>query len=115
MQGKQLRFPAGNAQLALLKTTAATTAETISIDLPAHLVWNEERTQRISAPLAGRVDSIRVDLGQGVAPGSALLKCCFQTLPPTKTTKPGLCVGAQPLPPKAFKASAASRTSAGPR
>jgi hypothetical protein len=40
MQGKQLRFPAGNAQLALLKTTAATTAETMSIDLPAHLVWN---------------------------------------------------------------------------
>jgi cobalt-zinc-cadmium efflux system membrane fusion protein len=73
MQGKQLRFPAGNAQLAMLKTTAATTAETISIDLPAHLVWNEERTQRIYAPLSGRVDSIRVDLGQGVAPGSALL------------------------------------------
>jgi cobalt-zinc-cadmium efflux system membrane fusion protein len=73
MQGKQLRFPAGNAQLALLKTTAATTAETISIDLPAHLVWNEERTQRIYAPLAGRVDSIRADLGQAVAPGSALL------------------------------------------
>jgi cobalt-zinc-cadmium efflux system membrane fusion protein len=73
MQGKQLRFPAGNPQLALLKTTAATAAETITIDLPAHLVWNEERTQRIYAPLSGRVDSIRVDLGQGVAPGSALL------------------------------------------
>jgi cobalt-zinc-cadmium efflux system membrane fusion protein len=73
MQGKQLLFPAGNAQLALLKTTAATTAETISIDLPAHLVWNEERTQRIYAPLAGRVDSIRADLGQAVTPGSALL------------------------------------------
>ena len=73
MQGNQLRFPAGNAQLALLKTTAATVAETITIDLPAHLVWNEERTQRIYAPLSGRVDSIRVDLGQAVAPGSALL------------------------------------------
>ena len=73
MQGKQLRFPAGNAQLALLKTTAATTAETISIDLPARLVWNEERTQRIYAPLAGRVDTIRADLGQAVSPGSALL------------------------------------------
>ena len=73
MQGNQLRFPAGNPQLALLKTTAATAAETITIDLPAHLVWNEERTQRIYAPLSGRVDSIRVDIGQAVAPGSALL------------------------------------------
>jgi len=73
MQGKQLRFPAGNAQLALLKTTAATKAESITVDLPAHLVWNEERTQRIYAPLAGRVDSIRADLGQAVAPGATLL------------------------------------------
>jgi cobalt-zinc-cadmium efflux system membrane fusion protein len=73
MQGKQLRFPAGNAQLALLKTTAATKAVSITVDLPAHLVWNEERTQRIYAPLAGRVDSIRADLGQAVAPGATLL------------------------------------------
>lgn len=73
MQGSQLRFPAGNAQLALLKTTAATAAESITVDLPAHLVWNEERTQRIYAPLAGRVSSIRADLGQAVAPGSPLL------------------------------------------
>ena len=73
MQGSQLRFPAGNAQLALLKTSAATAAESITVDLPAHLVWNEERTQRIYAPLAGRVAGIRADLGQAVAPGSALL------------------------------------------
>jgi len=73
MQGVQLRFPAGNAQLALLKTTAATAVESITVDLPAHLIWNEERTQRIYAPLAGRVTSIRADLGQAVAPGSPLL------------------------------------------
>ena len=73
MQGQQLRFPAGNAQLALLKTTAVTVAESIEVDLPAHLVWNEERTQRIYAPLAGRVAHIRADLGQAVAPGSTLL------------------------------------------
>lgn len=73
MQGKQLRFPAGNAQLALLKTTAVTAAESIMVELPAHLVWNEERTQRIYAPLPGRVTSIRADVGHVVAPGSPLL------------------------------------------
>lgn len=73
MQGKQLRFPPGNAQLALLKTSAVTAAESIAVDLTAHLVWNEERTQRIYAPLSGRVASIRADLGQAVVPGSPLL------------------------------------------
>lgn len=73
MQGKQLRFPPGNAQLAMLKTTVVTAAESITVDLPAHLVWNEERTQRIYAPLAGRVNRILVDVGQTVAPGAPLL------------------------------------------
>jgi cobalt-zinc-cadmium efflux system membrane fusion protein len=73
MQGKQLRFPTGHAQLALLKTTPAQVAQSISVELPAHVVWNEERTQRIYAPLTGRVDNIRADVGKAVAPGTPLL------------------------------------------
>ena len=73
MQGKQLRFPTGHAQLALLKTTPAQVAQSISVELPAHVVWNEERTQRIYAPLTGRVDSIRADVGKAVTPGTPLL------------------------------------------
>lgn len=73
LQNDELRFPAGNSQLALLVTTPAKPAEAIAIDLPAHLVWNEDHTQRIYAPLAGRVSAIHTDLGKSVRKGEALL------------------------------------------
>ena len=73
IQGNQLRFPAGHPQLSLLKSTAAVQATTLSVDLPARLVWNEEHTQRIYAPFAGRVTQIRADLGQTVTRGASLL------------------------------------------
>jgi cobalt-zinc-cadmium efflux system membrane fusion protein len=73
IQGNQLRFPAGHPQLSLLKSTAAVQATTLSVDLPARLVWNEERTQRIYAPFAGRVTQIRADLGQTVVIGANLV------------------------------------------
>lgn len=73
LQNDQLRFPGGNSQLALLVTTPAKPAEAVAIDLPAHLVWNEDHTQRIYAPLAGRVAAIHADLGKSVRKGDALL------------------------------------------
>jgi len=73
IQGNQLRFPTGHPQLSLLKSTVAIQATTLSVDLPARLVWNEELTQRIYAPFAGRVTQIRVDLGQSVSKGASLL------------------------------------------
>lgn len=73
IQGNQLRFPAGHPQLSLLKSTAAVQATTLTVDLPARLVWNEERTQRIYAPFAGRVTQIRADLGQAVVRGGSLV------------------------------------------
>ena len=73
MQNNQLRFPEGNSQLALLITAPAIPAEDIAVDLPAHLVWNEDRTQRIYAPLAGRVANIHADLGKSVRKGETLL------------------------------------------
>jgi cobalt-zinc-cadmium efflux system membrane fusion protein len=72
VQGGRLRFPPGHPQLALLGTTAAAPGQTLSIELPARLVWNEERTQRIFASFAGRVSRIEADLGQPVKAGSAL-------------------------------------------
>jgi cobalt-zinc-cadmium efflux system membrane fusion protein len=74
IQGNQLRYPTGHPQLSLLQTTAATQAQSLAVDLPAKLVWNEEKTQRIYAPFSGRVSAIRADLGQNVRAGSALLQ-----------------------------------------
>ncbi len=72
VQGQQLRFPAGHPQLALLGTSEAKTAESITIELPARLVWNEERTQRIYPAFAGRVLSLNADIGQSVNAGQVL-------------------------------------------
>jgi cobalt-zinc-cadmium efflux system membrane fusion protein len=72
IQNKQLRYPAGHPQLALLVSTAAKPAQSISIDLPAKLVWNEEKTQRIFPAFAGRVTRISADVGQSVKAGQVL-------------------------------------------
>jgi cobalt-zinc-cadmium efflux system membrane fusion protein len=72
MQGKQLRFVPGHPQAAQLEIVAATPASTLTLELPARLVWNEERTQRIYPAFAGRVTAINADMGEVVRPGSAL-------------------------------------------
>ena len=72
VQGQQLRFPARHPQIALLGTVAAKTAESITIELPARLVWNEERTQRIYPAFAGRVLTLNADVGQSVNAGQVL-------------------------------------------
>ncbi|MBU3647910.1 MAG: efflux RND transporter periplasmic adaptor subunit [Limnohabitans sp.] len=72
VQGQQLRFPAGHPQLALLKTIEAKSAQSVTIELPARLVWNEERTQRVYPAFAGRVLQLHADIGQSVQPGQVL-------------------------------------------
>ena len=72
VQDNQMRFPAGHVQLALLGITAAAPGKAITVDLPARIVWNEERTQRIYPAFAGRVMAIRADVGLAVKPGAVL-------------------------------------------
>lgn len=72
LQGNQLRFPANHPQLNLIGITQAAPERPIAIDMPAKLVWNEERTQRIYPAFGGRVTAIRADVGQSVRAGSVL-------------------------------------------
>ena len=72
IQGDQLQYPPDHPQIALLTTTAAVMATEIPVDLPARIVWNEERTQRVFSAFSGRVSSIDVSLGQAIAKGQAL-------------------------------------------
>lgn len=72
VQGQLLRYPADHPQLQQLPTIAASAARPIAVEMPARLVWDEERTQRIYAAFAGRVVAIRADLGQKVAAGAPL-------------------------------------------
>ena len=69
---QQLRYPAEHPQLKLLVTEAAKEARTFEVELPARLVWNEERTQRIYPAFAGRVSRIVADVGQRVGAGQVL-------------------------------------------
>ena len=72
LQGSQLRFAPGHPQLALLGIATATPSKSVIVELPARLVWNEERTQRIYPPFAGRVMAIKADVGQPVKIGTVL-------------------------------------------
>ncbi|MEK9951032.1 MAG: efflux RND transporter periplasmic adaptor subunit [Curvibacter sp.] len=72
VQGQQLRYVQDHPQLQLLGVVPAQPAKTIVVELPAKLVWNEERTQRIYPAFAGRVASIRADTGQQVSAGTTL-------------------------------------------
>jgi cobalt-zinc-cadmium efflux system membrane fusion protein len=72
VQNNQIRFAPNHPQLALLSITAASSTKAINIELPAKLVWNEDRTQRLYASFAGRVAAIKADVGQSVTTGQAL-------------------------------------------
>ncbi len=72
LQGNQLRFAPGHPQPALLGIATATPSKSVIVELPARLVWNEERTQRIYPPFAGRVMAIKADVGQAVKAGTVL-------------------------------------------
>ncbi len=72
VQDRQIRFPPGHPQLALLGLTAAAPGKTTTVELPARLVWNESKTQRIYPAFAGRVTGIRADVGQVVKAGTVL-------------------------------------------
>ena len=72
LQGNQLRFAPGHPQLALLGIASAAPGMAITVELPAKLVWNEERTQRIYPAFAGRVMAIKADVGQQVKSGTLL-------------------------------------------
>ncbi len=72
LQGEQLRFAPNHPQLALIGLVSATPAQTITVDLPARMIWNEEHTQRIYPAFAGRVSAIQADVGQAVSAGSVL-------------------------------------------
>jgi cobalt-zinc-cadmium efflux system membrane fusion protein len=74
VQAGQLRFPPGHPQLSLIATTAATPPSRIVVELPARLVWNEERTQRIVPSFAGRVSAIDADVGRVVKAGTLLAR-----------------------------------------
>jgi cobalt-zinc-cadmium efflux system membrane fusion protein len=69
-----LHYPEQHPQLKLLALSPVRQAQVEKIELPARLVWNEEKTQRVYSAFSGRVGIINVDLGQQVSTGQVLAK-----------------------------------------
>lgn len=74
LDGPALRFPAGHPQLAALATIAAEAPAPRSVEMPARVVWDEDRTQRIYPAFAGKVSAIRADVGTRITAGQALVE-----------------------------------------
>jgi cobalt-zinc-cadmium efflux system membrane fusion protein len=72
VQNRQLRFPPGHPQLELLAVSTAAAGQTVPVEMPARLVWNEAQTQRIYPAFAGRVARILADVGDTVRAGGVL-------------------------------------------
>lgn len=70
--GNMVTFPAGAAQLAVLKSKPAKAQDARVVEMTARLVWDENRTARIHAPFAGRVVRIAAQVGDVVKAGQVL-------------------------------------------
>lgn len=73
LDGTVLRFEAGAPQLSYLKIQPVETyPEPLVEALSGRIAYDDNRTARVSAPLAGRVARIEVQLGRKVARGTVL-------------------------------------------
>jgi cobalt-zinc-cadmium efflux system membrane fusion protein len=72
VQGDRVRFPADSPQLAVIKVESAEPARLETVRLPGRVVWDESRTVRVFAPLAGRITKLTVQPGDAVRQGAAL-------------------------------------------
>lgn len=73
LNGTVLRFEPGSPQLSYLKIQPAEVyPEPLIEALTGRIAYDDDRTARVSSPIAGRVTSIEVQLGQKVAKGAVL-------------------------------------------
>jgi len=72
---QELRFPEGASQLSFVKTEAVTAHPEPLLDpLNARIAYDENYTQRVATPIAGRVVRILAQPGDRVAAGQTLLE-----------------------------------------
>ena len=72
VSGGEIRFPAAAAPVKRLLTAPVTAAHEQQLTLPGRLAWDENRTARIVAPLAGRISEVLVQPGAAVKTNQVL-------------------------------------------
>ena len=71
IQGSSITFPDKKAPGELRLATVASETE-FALSAPGRMAWDEDRTARVYAPFAGRVERVRVALGDVVTKGQPL-------------------------------------------
>ena len=72
VSGDSVTFPPKSPQLEMLKLETAIERDGAANRLTGRIVWDEERTVRVFTPFAGRIETIRVKVGDRVRPGQVL-------------------------------------------
>lgn len=72
MEGELIRFSLESPQLKVLRSEGVQPLTSETVRMPARVVWDETRTVRVFAPLAGRVTRLLAQPGDGVKAGAPL-------------------------------------------
>ena len=73
VEGNVIRFAADSPQKAVLVSAAVEENVSDVVRIPGRLAWDETRTVRVFAPLAGRITRIAAEPGQAVQQGAVLV------------------------------------------
>ena len=71
VSGQTISFPRETEPAGVRVVTVASDAQR-AITVPGRLMWDEDRTTRVYAPYAGRIDRLLVEVGQSVRRGQPL-------------------------------------------
>jgi membrane fusion protein, heavy metal efflux system len=69
---KTVEFPKGSPQLNAIRTTEAKPFQQTEQSFTGQLVWNENCTNRVFSPVAGRIESVVAEIGKKVNKGDDL-------------------------------------------
>ena len=67
-----VEFPEGSPQLSAIRVTEAKPFLQGEESFTGQLVWNEDRTNRVFSPVAGRIETVVAEIGQILGKGDDL-------------------------------------------
>lgn len=72
--GETVEFTSQSAQLSNLKVAAVNAAQQQGVRIQGRLAWDETRSTRVDAPVAGRIEAVNANLGEAVRAGQVLAR-----------------------------------------
>jgi cobalt-zinc-cadmium efflux system membrane fusion protein len=72
IESETISFPGVKKPLNGIKSASLDSGASQVLSIPGRLVWDENKTSKVTSPFAGRVNSVNVQLGQRVESGEVL-------------------------------------------